>query len=167
MSDLIAVNCGDLVKDLVTGFEGVVIMRTSWLHGCDRITVLPMGLNKDGQPKDDQTFDEQRVEIIERNKVPARVVDPASVQVGIGSECKDTMTGFKGIAAGLCVHITGLVTYVIEPEKLDKDLQPVRACVFESTRVELIKPKPIPVSVNADNKKRGGPAPRGENLLKR
>lgn len=43
------INLGDKVKDSVTGFSGIAIGRTTWLHGCDRITVQPEGVDKQGK----------------------------------------------------------------------------------------------------------------------
>lgn len=62
------VNLGDKVKDTVTGFKGVAIGRTIWLHGCARITVQPEGLTKEGKLFDTQAFDEPQLEVI-KNKI--------------------------------------------------------------------------------------------------
>ena len=40
---------GDLVKDKVTGFTGIVICRAVWLNGCARLTVQPQKVGKDGK----------------------------------------------------------------------------------------------------------------------
>lgn len=58
------VNLGDKVKDTVTGFKGVAIGRTTWLHGCDRITVQPEGLTKEGKLYETQNFDEPQLVVI-------------------------------------------------------------------------------------------------------
>jgi hypothetical protein len=58
------INLGDKVKDTVTGFVGIAIGRTTWLHGCDRITVQPTGLTKEGKVFEAQSFDEPQLEII-------------------------------------------------------------------------------------------------------
>lgn len=60
-----AIKLGDRVKDIYTGFEGIAAARTSWLHGCDRITIEPTELDKDGMPGKCQVFDEQRIELVE------------------------------------------------------------------------------------------------------
>ncbi len=63
------INLGDKVKDAVTGFTGIAIGRTTWLHGCDRLTVQPEGLNKEGKTYDNQTFDEPQLILIKARKV--------------------------------------------------------------------------------------------------
>lgn len=54
MSDVIRL--GDEAKDTITGFTGVVVAETKWLHGCVRLTLQPREL-KDGQPHETRTFD--------------------------------------------------------------------------------------------------------------
>jgi hypothetical protein len=54
---------GDRVKDRVTGFTGIVIARSEYLHGCRRVGVQSEKL-EDGKPKDPQWFDEPQVEVI-------------------------------------------------------------------------------------------------------
>ena len=63
------INLGDKVKDSVTGFKGIAIGRMLWLHGCDRIIVQPEGLNKEGKPFDNHTFDEPQLIVIGKKKV--------------------------------------------------------------------------------------------------
>ena len=64
-----AVQLGDKVKDVYTGFTGIAVARTEWLYGCARISIEPDKLSGDGNPIESQTFDEQRVEIIELGRV--------------------------------------------------------------------------------------------------
>lgn len=53
---------------MVTGFIGIAVGRTTWLHGCDRIIVQPQGLNKDGKTFDNQSFDEPDLVVIKKAK---------------------------------------------------------------------------------------------------
>lgn len=62
------IKLGDKVKDNVSGFTGIAIGRTSWLHGCDRITIQPP-VDKDGKHMDAATFDEQQVELVKAQPV--------------------------------------------------------------------------------------------------
>lgn len=64
------INLGDLAKDRVTGFTGVVVAHTRWLNGCPRITLQPRDLDPGGKPKETQTFDELQCEIVEAGAVP-------------------------------------------------------------------------------------------------
>jgi hypothetical protein len=54
---------GDKVKDIVTGFKGVVVSAHNYLNGCTRLTVQPK-LGKDGKMPDTETFDAPQLKII-------------------------------------------------------------------------------------------------------
>ena len=58
------VQLGDVAKDTITGFTGVVVARTEWLHGCERLTLQPQTLNKDGEPIESKSFDEPQIELV-------------------------------------------------------------------------------------------------------
>lgn len=60
---------GDEVRDMITGFQGVLIARTEWLRGCVRLTIQPREL-KDGKPIESESFDEQQVELVEPKEKP-------------------------------------------------------------------------------------------------
>lgn len=55
------INLGDKARDTITGFAGIVVAETKWLHGCVRLTLQPQEL-KDGKPIDSMTFDEPQLE---------------------------------------------------------------------------------------------------------
>lgn len=57
------IRLGSKVKDSLTGFTGIAIARTKWLHGCARVTIQPQDL-KEGKIQDSETFDETRLEVI-------------------------------------------------------------------------------------------------------
>lgn len=58
------INCGDTVKDTLSGLTGVVVARTEWMYGCVRLAVQPSG-SKDGRPYEPFWVDEPQVEEIE------------------------------------------------------------------------------------------------------
>lgn len=62
------INLGDKVQDTVTGFKGIAIGRTTWLHGCDRLTVQPEGLTKEGKMFETQSFDEPQLIVLGSKK---------------------------------------------------------------------------------------------------
>ena len=49
------------VKDRITGFAGVVTGRAEYISGCNQALVAPP-LGKEGQHRDSQWLDEQRLE---------------------------------------------------------------------------------------------------------
>lgn len=62
------VKLGDTVRDIVTGFTGIAVARTQWLHGCDRIAIQPP-VGKDGKPVDNAAFDIMQIEVLKSAKV--------------------------------------------------------------------------------------------------
>lgn len=60
------IELGDKVKDKISGFEGIAVGRTKWIHGCDRINVAQMGLGKDGEPGKTYSFDEAQLNITQK-----------------------------------------------------------------------------------------------------
>jgi len=60
-----AIELGSKVKDKITGFTGIAIGETRWLHGCLRYTVQPQDRDKDGKQKDTAAFDEPQLIVLE------------------------------------------------------------------------------------------------------
>jgi hypothetical protein len=57
------IHLGDEAKDTITGLTGCVVAITTWLNGCERISIQPREL-KDGRPVDNSVFDSEQVELI-------------------------------------------------------------------------------------------------------
>ena len=51
---------GDKLKDLITGFEGIVIGRTEWITGCN-IYGIKSQILKDGLPTESQWLDDNKI----------------------------------------------------------------------------------------------------------
>jgi hypothetical protein len=56
------IKLGQKAKDKLTGFEGILYGKASYLTGCDQYCLVPSA--KDGEIKSSQWFDEGRIEII-------------------------------------------------------------------------------------------------------
>lgn len=57
------IKLGDLARDTITGFTGVVVCQSEWLHGCIRLSLQPKEL-KDGKPIEHMTFDLPQLELV-------------------------------------------------------------------------------------------------------
>lgn len=64
------INLGDLARDTISGFEGIVTSKTEWLNGCVRIGLSPKRLH-DGKRIESEVFDIEQCELIEAAKKPA------------------------------------------------------------------------------------------------
>ena len=73
------VKLGSLVKDTITGFEGIAVGRADYLFGCSRIAIQSATL-KDGKPIDQEWVDEQRVEVLA--EMPVMVSKDSSAMSG-------------------------------------------------------------------------------------
>jgi hypothetical protein len=49
---------GHVVRDQITGFEGVIVCRSQWLTNCNTYGVKPQKLKDDGTPMSTEHFDE-------------------------------------------------------------------------------------------------------------
>lgn len=63
------IQLGDKVKDPISGITGIAVARTTWLHGCDRITVQPQGFDKDKKPYESCTVDEPQLKLVKPKKI--------------------------------------------------------------------------------------------------
>ncbi len=59
---------GDEVKEVITGFSGVVAGIASYLTGCDQALVIPKAA-KDGTYKEGHWFDVTRLKVTKENVV--------------------------------------------------------------------------------------------------
>jgi len=67
--EIMRIGLGRRVKDSITGYEGVTVARTSWLYGCERITIQG-DLDKNGKIPDTVTIDEEQLIVVESKKKP-------------------------------------------------------------------------------------------------
>jgi hypothetical protein len=62
-------NClGKRVKDIITGYEGIVVSISTWLNKCRRFGVQAQGL-KDGEPRKVEYVDVEQAEFIGEEKI--------------------------------------------------------------------------------------------------
>ena len=61
------INLGDLVKDKVSGFKGVVLARMECLYEATSCRVHPRELGEDGRVNEYMWFEEDRLQVIEEH----------------------------------------------------------------------------------------------------
>jgi len=79
---------GEVLKDAVTSFTGVCMGRTEYLTGCNHYGLLSQKLKDDGEPRDYNWFDEQRL-IITGKKVAINritIIEVPKQKYGSGPE---------------------------------------------------------------------------------
>jgi len=63
------ITLGDKVKDLVSGFTGIATARHTYLNRCDRVTVQPAYISKEGKLPGSCTFDEPQLKVLKAKVV--------------------------------------------------------------------------------------------------
>ncbi len=67
---------GFLVKDKISGFQGIAYATSTYLNGCSRVLIEPTKLKEDGSVLSSEWFDIQQVEII------GEAIDPKKTATG-------------------------------------------------------------------------------------
>jgi hypothetical protein len=157
MAEVETAGLGDSVKDVISGFTGIVTEREQHMHGCDRLVVSPTSITPEGALKESYVFDAQRLEVIAKGVIACLPVSEADSRFTLGAEAQDEVTGFKGIVSVISTTIYGLVAISIDPGKLSKDQVPESSQVFHATRVKLVEAKPVPIAEGHKTTRPGGP----------
>ena len=84
------IQLGTRVRDVITGFEGIVYGRIEYLTGCVQLQVIPW-VDADGKRKDAEWFDEARCELV--HAVPVKLpgetqTPPLSIAAPAGPSCE-------------------------------------------------------------------------------
>ncbi len=67
------IKLGQKAKDVITGFEGIIIGKCDYLYGCSQYGLVTK-LDKDGKKIDVEWFDEGRIRIIGKGVLPKSVI---------------------------------------------------------------------------------------------
>jgi hypothetical protein len=148
------IEMGDIAKDDLTGFTGVVIGRTHWLTNCDRLSLQPRGLDKDGQPLKSNSFDITHCTLVSKRAItPSPFKGDMHPELALGDIARDTITGFEGVIIARARWISACDRLVLQPTKLKDDGQPRENHGFDAANCVLVSKKDPP----APAEKRGGP----------
>ena len=88
MSKEFRLDLGDLVKDKVTSFEGVVAARTDHITGCDTYTVLPRSLDSKGDVAEGRWFDDGRLKLLKSKVITIEEVESESGNGAVDTNLK-------------------------------------------------------------------------------
>lgn len=58
----------DRVKDIITGYEGVITVRTEYMNGCIQYCVKKTELDKNGKIQEGEFFDEGELKVVKKTK---------------------------------------------------------------------------------------------------
>lgn len=87
---------GSLVRDKITGFEGVIVYRVEHMNNCVRYGVQPM-VDKDGKLPESKVLEGPNLEITAPAKEDLSPTIKTSNTFKLGVKVKDCLTGLTGI----------------------------------------------------------------------
>jgi hypothetical protein len=149
---------GDIAKDDLTSFEGVVVQRTFWLSNCDRITLQPKGL-REGKVQENASFDITHCLLVKRGAHERSI--PAGDQreeLALGDTVREEITEFAGVIVGRVKFLCGSDRLCLQPKSLDKDGQPQKQYWVDVAHCVLVSKLQPP----APKETRGGPMPSAQ-----
>ena len=62
-------NLGSEVSDIITGFKGIIRVRSEYLTGCNTYGIQSQKLNKEGDITDWIWFDENQLKLVKDKKI--------------------------------------------------------------------------------------------------
>lgn len=146
------VNPGDLVRDKLSGFEGVVTHTASWEFNCDRASVKPVAL-KDGSIPCSESFDIPQLEVIKAGYIDLGVV-PEEPRFSYGDFVCDKLSPFRGVVFGYGRYLNGCLRIAVQSSELHEG-KPVDELWFPQGQLELIKKE----ETSKPTVRTGGPMP--------
>lgn len=154
------VELGDEVRDVITGFTGVVTGITRWQHGCTRCVVSPRTL-KDGVPAPTHVFDEPQLDVISRGALswePVRKM-PEGHPLPFGSIVKHRITGYTGVVIAHSAWFPDELSYTVQSQTLHNNAPIKPVDIVESTLEVLVRaPDNIPKPRGGDREDSARPS---------
>lgn len=109
---------GDTARDTISGFQGIVHGRHSFMSGTTCFSLAPTKLDDKGLPGDPAMIDWQQLELV----TPGPGEKPSDMPVfNFGDQVECMVTDFAGIVTSKHEYLNGCVNYGIQPRKLTRD----------------------------------------------
>lgn len=149
------INLGDEVRDVVTGFQGIAVARTAYLHGIDQIGVQPP-CDKDGKIPESFNIDESSLKLIFSQRIKGgAATDDSQISVELGDRVKDPVSGLEGVVTKFTRFLNGCSVLGVN-SGLDDKGNPRETFYFPGPRLEKLEEAVHPKSES----KAGGPMTR-------
>lgn len=107
--DAPAIKLGDRVKDRWSDDEGTAYVLIRQMNGTRRFLVAMK--NKDGERKN-AGYDEPELELLE--SAEEDLTPEVGGEVELGSEVRDTTTGFTGVCTSIYLYLNGCIRYEVQ-----------------------------------------------------
>lgn len=118
---------GDRVKDIITGYEGIILVYCKYSHNEDTVGLQKTSLNHSSLPDDFQWFDVTRLEMVEKGAFSDKAVEPEKISFSFLDIIKDPfIEKIKGPITGIYTYFTGCVRYEVTVGTLNEKNDPIR-----------------------------------------
>jgi len=108
------IELGSMVRDRVTGFEGVAENRATFLFGCVQPTINDgLGCTDRGGVQDSMMIDEPQLVVLDRAPVMQPPPEPRQ-RIPLGHLVEDPVRGMTGVATGRAVYLNGCSRILVE-----------------------------------------------------
>ena len=112
--DLLGKRC----KDIVSGLEGICIGVVEWMYGCRQFVLQPKA--EDGTKRHFSSFYfEKQLEVMDEGVTDKVEIPEYHPQQYFGMECRDKVTGIKGMCIGRVIWLFNCNQYVLEIQPED------------------------------------------------
>ncbi|AWY09224.1 hypothetical protein vBRpoSV10_102 [Ruegeria phage vB_RpoS-V10] len=158
------IKLGQMVREKVTGFEGVITSISHEIDGSVLMGVQPRALDA-GKPADPYEFDIERLDPMPEEAILNIAGADQKSNVKLGAIYRDRITGMEGTAVRLIEFLGGCNRITIRP-KIDKDGKLIDGIMIPLEQAELLDAGP---AVEAEKKKTstGGPGTSDKRLMSR
>jgi heat shock protein HspQ len=148
---------GSLLKDEITGFEGICYNRSEWFYNTNVYGLKPITL-KDGKIEEVEHFDEPQVYEIGK---PLKNYICKPFKFELGEEVKDIFTPFTGFIMSRTNWLNGCASYGVKPKTL-KDNIPQEIQHFSEGNIEkiVVLEEDIKEKESPKENRTGGPVPK-------
>jgi len=127
-----------IAKDVISGFEGVIIARSAHLFGCAQYGLAPQELSSDGSPRKTEYFDEARIEIVDDSNAAHGSDEYSEIfTIPLGTEVEDKVSGFKGKVLMVVEYLHNCSHYFVEPP-VDSDGKPREGQFYDEGRLTVL-----------------------------
>lgn len=159
-----SIKLGDLVKDGITGVQGVCTAIGTCLNNVDRVSI--QRLAEEGEKHKDVVvdiywFDLPQVVLIEPDYLNKALIVEADIpNLKLGDDVEHTFTGYKGYVTQIATWISGCVRVAVQSKEFDKHGQIKDALWFSDKELKVTKEYNQP----KEERKVGGPMPSPQKM---
>lgn len=165
MSNINNIKLGNRVRDMITGYTGIVTSKVEYLNGNTQFTLTPEA--KDDKYPESITLDYHTLEVMDK-AFEDKVTEPtfnSGVKLGNNVEC--LVSGFRGIASNKCTYMNGCSSFLVthnfvntqtgQRQMVEDWVDQVKLKVVDNGVAEKVKKSPV----TKEGKAPGGAPMRG------